>query len=301
MNNQATINDEIDLREYIEVLTRRWKAVAIVALAIIISAFIFSKVQEPIFEAKTTLLLRSSAPSAASQFAGLAGMLGINMNSSVGNLGDLTELMKSRAVGAKVLADLKLRDRIKGWNDPRLKNEDLASSVVGMLKPAKTIGNIMEIKVESNDAQLSADLANGFVAAITYYWNELNYSETQKKLKYVEAELPRVEKDLKKVESKLKLVPLSTTGYSFSGQGNIQRDYDIYNSVYTMLKKELESTKLEASKEIPPFSVIDTALKPKYPVRPKIKLNIMIGTALGLFAGVFFAFLQEYWEKSSKA
>jgi uncharacterized protein involved in exopolysaccharide biosynthesis len=298
MNNQATINDEIDLREYIEVLTRRWKAVAIVALAIIISAFIFSKVQEPIFEAKTTLLLRSSAPSAASQFAGLAGMLGINMNSSVGNLGDLTELMKSRAVGAKVLADLKLRDRIKGWNDPRLKNEDLASSVVGMLKPAKTIGNIMEIKVESNDAQLSADLANGFVAAITYYWNELNYSETQKKLKYVEAELPRVEKDLKKVESKLKLVPLSTTGYSFSGQGNIQRDYDIYNSVYTMLKKELESTKLEASKEIPPFSVIDTALKPKYPVRPKIKLNIMIGTALGLFAGVFFAFLQEYWEKT---
>jgi uncharacterized protein involved in exopolysaccharide biosynthesis len=298
---QQNYTDEIDLREYVEVVLRRWKAIAIIALVLAIGSYIYSIVQKPVYEAKTTLLLRSSAPSAVSQFAGLAGMLGINMNSSVGNLADLTELMKSRAVGAKVLEDLKLRDRIKGWDDPRLKNEELASSVSSMLKPAKTIGSILEIKVESNDAQLSADLANGFVAAITYYWNELNYSETQKKLKYVEAELPRVEKDLKKVESKLKLVPLSTTGYSFSGQGNIQRDYDIYNSVYTMLKKELESTKLEASKEIPPFSVIDTALKPKYPVRPKIKLNIMIGTALGLFAGVFFAFLQEYWEKSSKA
>lgn len=76
---------------------------------------------------------------------------------------------------------------------------------------------------------------------------------------------------------------------------------DISNSVYTMLRKEYESVKLEESKEIPPFSVVDGAAVPEKPSKPKIKLNTLIGLVLGIFSGVFVAFFQEYWEKSGKA
>lgn len=299
------MEDEIDLREYLEVLMRRWKTVVVIATAIGVAAFIFNINQKPVYEAKATILLRGVGGSSSlmSQYAGLAGMLGVNSGSSGGNLGDLTELLKSRAVAAKVLDDLKLTQRIEGWDDPKIKKEDLSSAVSGMLKAPKTIGNLLEIKAEANDPQLAADVTNGFISALSFYWNELNYTESQKKFKYIQSELPRVESELKIVEAKLKLAPRSTTGFSFGGSvgvSGLQRDFEIYNSVYIMLKKELESTKLEASKDIPPFSVVDEALKPKSTTKPKVRSNTMIGVFLGLFSGICIVFFQEYWEKSNK-
>jgi uncharacterized protein involved in exopolysaccharide biosynthesis len=300
MINQQTYDDEIDLREYIDVIKKRWKLIVCLTVLVAVIALVFSLLQKPIYEAKTTVLLRSGGGSTLSQYAGIANMLGVNLGGSGGNnIGDLTELLKSRVVAAKVLDDLKLTTRIKGWDSLKILRQNLISSVSGMLKPPKTTGNIVEIKAEASDAQLAADLANGFVAAIAYYWNELNFTEAQKKLKYIESELPRVEQDLKRVEGVLRLSLGNSGGFSLTGsQGGLQRDYDIYNSVYTMLRKEMESTKLEASKEIPPFSIVDKAEKPLVKSRPKTKLNVMIGLVLGIFSGVFIAFFQEYWEKS---
>jgi uncharacterized protein involved in exopolysaccharide biosynthesis len=300
------MEDEIDLREYINVLLKRWRVIALFAICFAAAAFIYSLRQSPVYEAKATILLRTgnSGGSSLTQYTGLAGLMGINIAGSGGNLGDLVELLKSRAVAAKVLSDLNLTQRIKGWDDPKIKKEDLASTVSRMLKSPKITGNIIEIKAEADNPQLAADIANEFIFAISFYWNELNFTEAQKKLKYIQSELPRVESDLKLVEAKLKLVPRSSNGFSFGssvGVGGLQRDYEIYNSVYTMLKKELESTKLDASKEIPPFSMVDSALKPDLPTKPKIKLNTMIALVLGAFIGVFIAFFQEYWEKSRKS
>jgi uncharacterized protein involved in exopolysaccharide biosynthesis len=109
-----------------------------------------------------------------------------------------------------------------------------------------------------------------------------------------------VEADLKRTESVLQLVPKSSSGFSLSGQSGPQRDFDIYNSVYTMLRKERESAKLEAAKDMPQFSVIDPAEKPLSPSKPKTKQNVMIGLVLGLFSGVFVAFFLEYWQRLDK-
>ena len=298
------MEDEIDLREYINVLLKRWKVIALFTICFAAAALVYSLVQKPVYEAKATILLRTGSNGGSlAQYTGLAGLMGINIAGSGGNLGDLVELLKSRAVAVKVLNDLNLTQRVKGWDNPKIKKEDLASSVSGMLKPPKTTGNIIEIKAEADNPQLAADIANEFISALSFYWNELNFTEAQKKLKYIQSELPRVESDLKLVEAKLKLVPRSNIGFSFGssvGVGGLQRDYEIYNSVYTMLKKELESTKLDASKEIPPFSMVDSALKTDQPTKPKIKLNTIIGLVLGLFSGIFVSFFQEYWEKSAK-
>lgn len=301
---QQVNNDEIDLREYLGVLIRRWRVIALLVIIIPIVALLYSLTQSPVYEAKTTILIRSGGSiSSLSQYAGLVGMLGINLSAGgAGNLGDLTELLKSQAVAAKVLDDLDLVHRIKGWDSSKLQRQQLVSAVGGFLKPTKTIGNVVEIKVEANDPQLAADIANGFINALSYYWAELNFTEAQNKLRYIETEIPRVERELKVVEGKLKLSPEGGgPNILGGGQGGIQRDYDIYNSVYTMLRKEYESNKLEASKEIPPFSVIDKAEKPLSKSKPKPKQNVMIGVVIGLFAGVFLAFFQEYWEKSSKS
>ena len=298
--SQQIYDDEIDIREYARILAKRWKIIVLVTVVAVGFAWIYSSMQKPIFEARTTILMRNGSNSALSQYPGLAGALGINLPSGGGTIADLLELIKSRAVAMKVLDDLDLTKRIKGWDAPMIRKSDLASAVSGMVNQTKYTGNVVEIMTQANEAQLTADVANAYVDALAYYWNELNVTEAKKKLKYIEAELPRVEQELNNVENKLKLTPRSSTGFYLAGQGGIQRDYEIYNSVYTMLRKELESTKLETSKETPPFSVLDPAEKPLSKSKPKIKLNMMIGLVLGLFVGVFGAFFQEYWEKSTK-
>ena len=315
MNDQKAYDDEIDLREYLDVILKRWKIIILFTLGIAVLAYLFSITQKPVYEAKTTVLIRSGGGSSLSQFAGLAGLAGISLPSGGGNIGDLSDLMQSEVVAAKVLEDLKLKERIKGWDNPMLDNHKLAMAVGGMLKKPKISGNILEIKVEYSDPKLTAEIANGYTDAISYYWNKLNFTEAQKKREYIESQLPRVEKELKEAEDKLKkFTLLSPRGGTSSGllgaisgsqsQGievaRLSRELDIQNSVYSMLRKEYESVKLEESKEISPFSVLDKAVVPELPTKPKVKLNTMIGLVLGLFSGIFIAFFQEYWEKSSQ-
>jgi len=307
--------DEIDLREYIEVMRKRWKVIAYLTVGVTLAALIFSLLQRPTYEAKATILIRfGGGGSSLSQLAGLAGLAGISLSTGGGNLADLTEVLQSDAVAAKVLKDLKLKERMKGWDDPKLSEQELIAAVKGMLKKPKVSNNLVELKVECPDKELAAEIANGFVEALSYFWNKLNYTEARKKREYIEAQLPRVEKELKEAEQRLKQFTLLSprSGSTTSGllgaisgsqsQGievaRLSRELDIQNSVYTMLRKEYESVKLEESKEIPPFSVVDQAVPPKFKSKPKVKLNTLIGFVLGLFSGVFVAFFQEYWEKS---
>jgi uncharacterized protein involved in exopolysaccharide biosynthesis len=197
---------------------------------------------------------------------------------------------------------MKLAERIEGWDDPELTRQKLINRVRGMIKKPKTEGGLLEVKAEFGDQELVADIANGYLEALSYFWNKLNYTEAQKKKEYIESQLPRVEADLRQAEERYKQFTLLG---SVGGSGGVElarlsRELEVQNAVYAMLRKEHETVKLESSKDIEPFSIVDRAVRPEGKSKPKVKLNTMIGLVLGLFSGVFLAFFKEYWEKSSK-
>jgi len=300
MPNQG-YDDEIDLKEYINIIFKRWRLILFVIFVFSFFSLLYTMLQRPVYEAKATILMRSIG-SNTSQYASIAGMLGLNVNLG-GSSSDLLSVLTSKAVALKVIKDLDLTHKIKSWDTPEIKDTTKAYALSKMLKLPKTLGasgNLIEIKIEYYDSVLAADIANGYVSALAYYWRDLNATEAQKKLQYIDSELPRIESDLKAIEEKLKLVPRASTGLSTSGQSGIQRDYDIYSSVYTMLRKEQESAKLDASKEIPPFAIVDNAEPAIKPSKPNIKLNVVIGLVLGIFSGIFLAFFVEYWQKTEK-
>ena len=298
------ITDEIDLREYVAVVRKHYKLIIKITLGFTILALLVSFVLPSVYEGKTTILIRnsSSSSSSLSQYSGLASLVGVKLPGAAVTSDDLIDVLQSNSVAEKVLDDLDLVHRIKGWDSTNLERQQLVDRVKKMIrKPKKPNGSVMEFIASANDAQLAADLANEYVIALSYYWNILNITEAQAKIKYITEALPSVNTDLKKIEQKMRFT--NSNGLSIlSGQSTpVQRDYDIYNSVYTMLRKELESSKLEAAKDISPFSVVDKAEKPLKRSSPKIILNTLIGLILGGFAGVFTAFFQEYWEKSGNA
>lgn len=308
------MDDEIDIREYLEVVLKRWKTIALITLGTGIIVLVFNLLQPPIYEARTTILVKSGGGgSALNQISGLAGLAGINLPSSGGSLSELTEVLQSRAVAAKVLEDLDLRERVEGWNSSRYSDQKLINKVQQMLGKPKTKGNLLELTVEESNPALAADIANGYVDALSYYWNKLNYTEARKKKDYIESQLPRVEKELKQAEKKFKKFTILTPQGSSVSSGimgavsgsrsqgievaRLSREMEIQNTVYTMLRKEYESVRLEESKEIPPFSIVDRAAVPESKSKPKIKMNTMIGLVMGMFGGVIYAFIQERKKK----
>jgi len=50
--------------------------------------------------------------------------------------------------------------------------------------------------------------------------------------------------------------------------------------------------------DIKPTKIVKSPTVSGSPIKPRIKLNIVIAAVLGLFVGVFLAFFQEWWEKS---
>ena len=294
-------NDEIDLRAYISVLQKRWKIIAYLAFGFALLALIYSSLQKPIYEVTTTIIIRGGSNS-GSAYAGLASIMGVSFPGS-SSMNDLQAILGSNSVAEKVFYDLKLGERVQEWKNPELSKQKLITALKKALKQPKTEGdNILKLKVEFPDATMAAEIANGYCDALSYFWNKLNITEAKKKKAYIDSQLPRVEKELKDAEEKLKrftiLSPRGIIGAPGLEGARLTREYEIQNTVYVMLRKESESVKLEESKEIPPFSIVDKAVVPEKPIKPRIKLNTLIGLILGGFSGVFLAFFKEYWEKT---
>ena len=67
-----------------------------------------------------------------------------------------------------------------------------------------------------------------------------------------------------------------------------------------MLRRELESVKLDESKELDPFVMIDRAKPPLGPVQHNKKIKFVLGAILGLFFGMAASFVLEFWENLKK-
>jgi len=88
--------------------------------------------------------------------------------------------------------------------------------------------------------------------------------------------------------------------------GSLERGLEDYNIQINSLENQIgdyqaQINSLRASlEEIRPTEVVKKPTISEQPVKPKKKLNIVIGGVLGLFVGVFWAFGKEWWQTSSK-
>lgn len=304
------MDDEINLKDYLDVVLRQWATIAAVAVISVVIAFVVSVLTRPAYEAKANILIRSSSGGSTSQLAGLASLAGINMGGGGGsNIGDLNELLKTKAVSRDVKKEIEdvselmnrghldraALDLVEGGS-----TEAPAGTDLGKMK-AKIDGNFLAITVEHKSPVLAARIADAYVDALSVYWNKLNFSEARKKKEYIEKQLPIAEASLRLVESKIKnmtyLVAPAAGGLSSQPEtvdiARLKREYEIQSSVYIMLRKEYESAKLDEAREMSPFTDVERAEVPAVPSKPKLQLNLIVGSIAGLFLGIFIAFAKD--------
>ena len=279
------MDDEINLKDLLDVLIRQKNTILLVLVFFIAASFIATSFMKPLYKSTAKILVRSACGGQASQFAGLAALAGVNV-ANTGGIGDLSELVNSASVQNTVV-DV-------------VEKEASVPVDLGVMK-AKATGSFLEITVEHKDPKMAAFIADLYVSSLSQYWNKLNYTEARKKREYIEVQLPVSERNLKNAEDRLKSLTY-LSGSSITQQSidvvRLQREVEIQTSIYLMLRKELENAKLDEAKEVSPFTDVDKAQVPDKPFKPKMMTNMAVGTVLGLFVGLFAAFFRDFFEKS---
>jgi transcriptional regulator with XRE-family HTH domain len=79
----------------------------------------------------------------------------------------------------------------------------------------------------------------------------------------------------------------------------LQNTLSNYESSLTALRNQKMGLKFSLA-NAKDFKVFDASIKPKHPVGPKKKQNVLIAGMLSLMFGVFLAFFMEFWQKGKK-
>ncbi len=81
----------------------------------------------------------------------------------------------------------------------------------------------------------------------------------------------------------------------------LQRSTNVGENIYLMLKEKYEEARIKEAGQIGNVRIVDQAIAPEKPVRPKKKLNVLLGAFLGLLLGGGFAFFLESLDSSLKS
>jgi tyrosine-protein kinase Etk/Wzc len=79
--------------------------------------------------------------------------------------------------------------------------------------------------------------------------------------------------------------------------GRLMRELKVQETLYTLLTSQYEQAKLAEARDTPTVQVLDPAVPAEKKSKPSIRLNVMIAGVLGLFLGIFLAFLLNYLER----
>jgi len=81
----------------------------------------------------------------------------------------------------------------------------------------------------------------------------------------------------------------------------LERSAKVSENIYLMLKEKYEEAKIKEAGQIGNVRIIDMALPPEKPIKPKKRLNLALGGALGLLLGLSLSLLRERLDTSIRS
>jgi len=264
--------EEIDLREYVNVLLKRKGIIILIFLiAVITVALVSYFALSPVYQSSVIFSV-----------AKIDGR-------SVINITEALEIIKSNIVLDEVINRMGLEETAK-----QLSSHITTESLKGT--------NFIKISVVAD----SPESANNLVENIVEVFIEQNQDEYREKVKLIEDRLKTLEEQIAEFERNILEIEKAKKKIAASeelseGERQFQTSLLLNSSVterslYNNLSNQANSLKASL-KSCEGFKIVNYAQLPVAPIKPNKKLNILIAGVLGLFVGIFVAFFLEFWQK----
>jgi len=158
--------------------------------------------------------------------------------------------------------------------------------------------NMIEISCENNNPELAAEIANTIVTVFMVKSIIINRSKASEVKKFIEEQLLEKEKELTEEEEKLQHEKsLDKLPDKELRLARLERAVKVSENIYLILLEKYQEARINEVMEFKDIRIIDKALAPDQPIKPRKMLNLAIGGILGLMLGVMLAFFMEEWNK----
>ena len=101
---------------------------------------------------------------------------------------------------------------------------------------------------------------------------------------------------VREYESKLQSLPEKSLQLA-----RLERAAKVSENIYLMMREKFEEARITEAGQIGMVRVIDSAKEPVSPIRPKKKLNLILGAIIGLGLGIGITLLVDYMDDSLKS
>ncbi|MDA0986435.1 MAG: Wzz/FepE/Etk N-terminal domain-containing protein [Bacteroidetes bacterium] len=288
--------DTIDIKKYISILWNGKKFIAILTLfATLISAGV-SLILPETFKSSVTILPESGGGrmSSLGGLSDLAALAGVNVPSEASLTKLYPSIIKSEAVLQKVILKKyqtkKNKDSLNLIQIWEIEAPTFQKSYEAALKAIReelkvNLDNktsLLTLEIETEDAQLSADILNYIVGQLDNFIQTKKTSSAGNQRIFVEGRLVEIKVELTIAENKLKDFReqnrmIVTSPELLLQQERLLREVIINTTIYTELKKQFEVAKIEEVKDIPIINVMDKARANANRESPK-RRNIVMAT-----------------------
>ena len=270
----------------------------------------------------TSKIISSSNSGGVSQAAGLAAQFGINIGSNQNNQKWMyPEVIKSKII-ARSLLKKKFKTNFLGPNKDlfqiltfNLDHSKYSSEMLQIIASQKLIKmiNVSEnvktgintVTINAAEPQFAKEINSALLISLDKYQKDYNKSKTSEARQFIEERIAETEKSLKTAEEELKNFRERNRRIENSPslqleQERLGREVTVLIGVYTTLKQQLETTKIEEVKDSDYIIVLDPPEIPLIRSKPKKKVAVILSVFLGLFIGILSAFLKEFYVKSDQ-
>ena len=272
MENQQYIQeDEVDLKDYVNVIIKRKKLILGVFLVSVFITAIVSLLMPKIYEITSTIQLGS-------------------INEALIKNEDAKAIILNQNSLLSVISQLDLKIEIEKFRK-HISIDDIKGT--NLLKINIVYPGI-DKAFKINEAIINPLIAQGQII----YQERL--AIVNERLKELDEEIMTTERDIARTQVLISSLHSATNISQPDVSLRIillQNTLPNYESNLTALRNQRNGVKfmLSNSKD---FKIFDQPIKPKLPIAPKKKQNIFIAGVLGLMLGVLLSFFVEFWESN---
>ncbi|NQT23481.1 MAG: hypothetical protein HQ579_08625, partial [Candidatus Omnitrophica bacterium] len=294
----TNIEQELHLKDYVDVLRRRRSVVVIFFVTIVFVVTIGSLIMRPVYQASATLLIDAESPNVLTTY-GLVSLESQNYYSYKEYYQSQKEIITSRAIARRIFNEFNL-----GNTKKYAKAKDPIKAFLKTVNVAPVRDTrLLRLNVENRDPVLAAKIANRmaevYVERNLYYISrdelmnllkneylklESRLSEYTRIYKSKHPKIIRLKEEISELVKKIESVKKSAFHYDVVPQDLKE------GGMYTLEGLKANNVSIEDPAEVPAI-----------PIRPKKRLNVLLAIIVGFFGGVALAFFFEYLDDTVKS